>query len=96
MGDLATAIQSRDVIGQPRDRGGRRHLTADLAFEVLRQLSQDHDQRLADLAEQMARTGEVPEADPSPTRAPPSWVGSHWPNPGRSGATTGPCRPAHA
>jgi GAF domain-containing protein len=61
---LETAIQSRDVIGQAKGIVmARRHLTANMAFEVLKQLSQDRNQRLADLAEQIAQTGEVPETD---------------------------------
>ena len=59
---LGLALQSRDVIGQAKGIVmARRRLTADLAFELLKQLSQDRHQRLTELAEEIATTGEVPE-----------------------------------
>jgi transcriptional regulator with GAF, ATPase, and Fis domain len=58
---LNTAIRSRDVIGQAKGILMARHrLTADMAFEVLRRLSQDRNQKLATLAEEIAETGAVP------------------------------------
>ena len=58
---LQTAVESRDVIGQAKGIVMARHrLTADMAIEVLKRLSQEHNQKLADLAEQIARTGELP------------------------------------
>ncbi len=58
---LQTAIESRDVIGQAKGIVMARHrLTADMAFEVLTRLSQEHNLKLTALAEQIARTGELP------------------------------------
>lgn len=58
---LQMALQSRDVIGQAKGIVmARGRMTADMAFEVLTRLSQDRNQKLAELAEQIARTGEIP------------------------------------
>ena len=58
---LQAAIRSRDVIGQAKGIVmARRHVTPDAAFAILRQLSQDRNEKLVDLAEQIAATGEVP------------------------------------
>lgn len=58
---LKTAIQSRDVIGQAKGIVmARRRLTADMAFDVLKELSQHRNEKLAELAAVIARTGELP------------------------------------
>lgn len=58
---LQAAIHSRDVIGQAKGIVmARRHVTPDAAFAILRQLSQDRNEKLVDLAEQITATGEVP------------------------------------
>jgi GAF domain-containing protein len=58
---LETRIRSRDVIGQAKGIVmARRRVTADLAFDLLTRLSQARNVRLVDLAEEIARTGEVP------------------------------------
>jgi GAF domain-containing protein len=58
---LSAALRSRDVNGQAKgvimEREG---LTADGALERLRQLSQDRQQPLRELAEEIVRTGVVP------------------------------------
>jgi transcriptional regulator with GAF, ATPase, and Fis domain len=58
---LSAALRSRDVNGQAKgvimEREG---LTADGALERLRQLSQDRQQPLRELAEQIVRTGVIP------------------------------------
>ncbi|MDQ3932679.1 MAG: GAF and ANTAR domain-containing protein, partial [Actinomycetota bacterium] len=55
------AIQSRDVIGQAKgiimERQG---LSADAAFNLLREISQRENRRIRDLADEIARTGEIP------------------------------------
>jgi len=62
---LQTALQSRDVIGQAKGIVMARHrLTADMAYEVLRRLSQDRNQKLTELAEEIARTGQLPGPNP--------------------------------
>ncbi|CAN5460317.1 GAF and ANTAR domain-containing protein [soil metagenome] len=59
---LETAIQSRDVIGQAKGIVmARGRMTADMAFEVLKQLSQKRQQKLVEVAAQIARTGEIPK-----------------------------------
>ena len=51
---LNEAIQSRDVIGQAKGiLMARENLTADAAFERLRHLSQSHNVKLRDVAEQV-------------------------------------------
>lgn len=58
---LETALKSRDVIGQAKGVLMARHrLTADMAFEVLKHLSQDRNQKLTALAEEIAKTNAVP------------------------------------
>jgi transcriptional regulator with GAF, ATPase, and Fis domain len=58
---LETSVRSRDVIGQAKGIVmARRRVTAELAFELLRQVSQERNQRLVDLAEEVTRTGEIP------------------------------------
>ncbi len=58
---LKTAIRSRDVIGQAKGiLMARRRLTPDMAFEVLKKLSQDRNEKLAEVAATIARTGELP------------------------------------
>lgn len=56
-----TAIHSRDVIGQAKGIVMvHNRVTADLAFSFLKQLSQRRNQKLVVLAEEIARTGEIP------------------------------------
>lgn len=58
---LQAAIRSRDVIGQAKGIVmARRQVTPDAAFAILRQLSQDRNEKLVHLAEQITATGEVP------------------------------------
>ena len=58
---LQTAMRSRDVIGQAKGIVmARRKVTAEMAFELLKQLSQDRNQKLHLLAEEIARTGGLP------------------------------------
>lgn len=60
---LETALKSRDVIGQAKGvLMARRRLTAEMAFEVLKHLSQHHNRKLTAMAEEIARTGQVPAA----------------------------------
>ena len=58
---LASALRSRDVNGQAKgvimEREG---VTAEGALERLRQLSQDRQQPLRDLADEIVRTGTIP------------------------------------
>jgi hypothetical protein len=71
---LETSLRSRDVIGQAKGIVmARRRMTADEAFELLKQLSQDRNQRVAELAATIARTGELPGrgGDPAPWRPEP-------------------------
>ncbi len=55
------AIRSRDVIGQAKgiimERQG---LSADEAFDLLREISQRENRRVRDIADEIARTGEIP------------------------------------
>ncbi len=55
------AIRSRDVIGQAKgiimERQG---LHADGAFDLLREISQRENRRVRDIADEIARTGEIP------------------------------------
>jgi AmiR/NasT family two-component response regulator len=61
---LETALRSRDVIGQAKGIVMARHrLTADMAFAVLKRLSMDRNQKLAALAAEVVRTGDVPAAN---------------------------------
>jgi GAF domain-containing protein len=58
--NLEAALASRDVIGQAKGVLMTRHgLTADQAFVRLRELSQDQNRRLRDVAEEVARTGDA-------------------------------------
>ncbi|HET7900613.1 MAG TPA: GAF and ANTAR domain-containing protein, partial [Candidatus Nanopelagicales bacterium] len=58
---LHRALSTRDVIGQAKGiLMERRHLSAGDAFDVLRRTSQRLNRRLADVAEQLSRTGELP------------------------------------
>ena len=58
---LNTAIGSRDVIGQAKGIVmARRHMTADLAFDLLRDLSQRRNRPIRELAREIAEAGEVP------------------------------------
>jgi transcriptional regulator with GAF, ATPase, and Fis domain len=59
------ALRSRDVIGQAKGiLMAREGLTADQAFEMLRQASQRLNVKLRQLAEEIAYTGEPPEPAP--------------------------------
>jgi GAF domain-containing protein len=58
--NLETALASRDVIGQAKGVLMTRHgLTPDQAFARLRELSQDQNRPLRDVAEEVARTGDA-------------------------------------
>ncbi len=58
---FAEAMDSRDVIGQAKGILMERHkIGADDAFDRLRILSQHHNRRLRDIAEDIASTGEEP------------------------------------
>lgn len=58
---LETAIQSRDVIGQAKGIVmARGRMTANMAFEVLKRLSQQRQQKLREVAEEIVETGEIP------------------------------------
>jgi GAF domain-containing protein len=58
---LHTVIESRDVIGQAKGIiMSRHHLTADMAFDVLRTLSQKRNQPVRDLAREITETGHIP------------------------------------
>lgn len=59
---LEQALRSRDHIGQAKGILMERHgLTARDAFERLRHLSQERNRPVRELAEQLVRTGEVPD-----------------------------------
>lgn len=63
---LQSALRSRDIIGQAKGIVMARHrVTGDMAIEILRRLSQEHNRKLSDLAEQIARTGELPGSPPN-------------------------------
>jgi hypothetical protein len=58
---LQTALRSRDVIGQAKGIVMARYrITADMAFDTLKRLSQHRNQPLRDLAAEIAESGEVP------------------------------------
>ena len=58
---LETVISSRDVIGQAKGIiMARRKVTADMAFELLRSLSQQRNQPVRDLAREITETGQLP------------------------------------
>ena len=55
---LEEALLSRDVIGQAKGiLMERHHLTADQAFEELRQASQKRNRKVRDMAAELAETG---------------------------------------
>jgi hypothetical protein len=60
---LGAALETRDIIGQAKGVVmAREGLDADDAFELLRQRSQSLNVPVRDLAEEIARTGAVPDA----------------------------------
>jgi GAF domain-containing protein len=60
---LRAGISSRDVIGQAKGILMERHrLTADQAFGVLAQVSQELNRKLVDIARELTDTGAVPES----------------------------------
>jgi GAF domain-containing protein len=62
-GNLQAALRSSRVIGMAMGVLLERHrLSPEQAFERLRALSQDSNRKLADIAEELTRTGEVPSA----------------------------------
>ncbi|GAA0476836.1 hypothetical protein Aca07nite_84930 [Actinoplanes capillaceus] len=55
------ALSTRDVIGQAKGiLMERQRLSAGEAFDLLRRVSQRLNRKLADVAEQLTETGEVP------------------------------------
>lgn len=61
---LRTALGSRDVIGQAKGiLMERKKVTADEAFDMLRQSSQRLNLKLRDVAARLAETGELPGSD---------------------------------
>lgn len=59
---LREALQSRDLIGQAKGILMERHkLTADEAFELLRDVSSTQNVKVRDLAEQVTETGVLPD-----------------------------------
>jgi len=60
---LEMVISSRDIIGQAKGIVMSRHrVTANMAFEVLRTLSQQRNQPVRDLAREIAETGQIPRS----------------------------------
>ncbi len=60
---LRTALARRDVIGQAKGILMERHrLTPDAAFALLDRISQETNTKLHDIADQLTRTGGLPEA----------------------------------
>ncbi len=58
------AIQSRDVIGQAKGIiMERKGLSADAAFDLLREISQRENRRVRDIADEITRSGEIPGGD---------------------------------
>lgn len=58
---LRTALRSRDVIGQAKGIVMAHHrVTADMAFDVLKSISQHRNEPLRDVAKRIAETGDVP------------------------------------
>jgi GAF domain-containing protein len=58
---LHRALSTRDIIGQAKGiLMERRRLPAGDAFDLLRRVSQRLNRKLADVAEQLAETGELP------------------------------------
>ena len=59
---LQDTLTTRDVIGQAKGiLMGTRHVDADAAFELLMTASQAQNVKLRVIAEQVARTGDLPE-----------------------------------
>jgi GAF domain-containing protein len=59
---LRAALDTRDVIGQAKGvLMERERIGPDAAFGRLQQLSQDHNRPLRDIAEDLARTGRMPD-----------------------------------
>jgi GAF domain-containing protein len=72
---LRAGLRSRDLIGQAKGILMERHkLTADQAFAVLSQVSQEHNRKLVDVARELTETGTVPAARPRRDRGPRSTV----------------------
>lgn len=66
-GNLEQAIVGRDVIGQAQGILMERYrLTADQAFQFLIRTLQTSNRKLHDIADQLARTGQLPGAAPAP------------------------------
>jgi AmiR/NasT family two-component response regulator len=62
--DLWRAIDTRNLIGQAQGMLMAQYkLTPDTAFAVLRRYSQATNVRLAELAEELTSTGQLPELD---------------------------------
>ena len=62
--DLRTAVGGRDLIGQAEGILMERHeITADQAFGVLVQVSQEVDRKLSDVAGELTDTGAVPSGN---------------------------------
>lgn len=60
---LEATIHTRDVIGQAKGIiMSHHHLTADAAFELLRKISQQMNRPLREVADDIATTGEIPDA----------------------------------
>lgn len=60
--NLKTALESRDLIGQAKGvLMHARRITADEAFDLLRQSSQHLNRKLAEVAAEVAFTGELPD-----------------------------------
>lgn len=58
---LEMVIGSRDVIGQAKGiLMSRRRVTADMAFDILRNLSQQRNQPVRELAREIAESGDIP------------------------------------
>lgn len=67
---LEQAIETRDVIGQAKGiLMARQHISADEAFDMLRQALQRLNIKLRDLAEQVATKDTIPEARSQPRSA---------------------------
>lgn len=65
--NLEQAVAGRDVIGQAKGILMERYrLTADQAFQFLIRTSQTSNRKLNDIADQLARTGQLPAAEPAP------------------------------
>jgi GAF domain-containing protein len=74
---LHAALSTRDLIGQAKGVLMERHqLTADAAFALLVQVSQDTNTKLRDVAGELCRTGALGEENPARRSADPSATGS--------------------